>query len=90
MPNDLSIGVVVPIENYDQGPVPIMQHHLERVQLLKTLGYKTVWLRDVPFNVPDYGDAGQTFDSLTYFGYLAGQTSEIALGLPTACYATKI
>jgi luciferase-type oxidoreductase len=79
--NELSIGVVVPIEKYIDGPVPTMQHHLERVQLIEKLGFKAVWLRDVPFNVPAFGDAGQTFDPFTYLGYLAGQTSEIALGV---------
>ncbi|WP_324027260.1 LLM class flavin-dependent oxidoreductase [Maribacter sp. BPC-D8] len=38
-------------------------------------------MRDVPFNVPSFGDAGQTFDPFTYLGYLARQTSEIALGV---------
>jgi len=33
------------------------------------------------FNVPAFGDAGQTFDPFTYLGYLAGQTTEIALGV---------
>lgn len=80
-PNQLSIGIVVPIENYALGPVPSMKHHLERVKLVEKLGFKALWVRDVPFNVPSFGDAGQTFDPFTYLGYLAGQTSEIALGI---------
>ena len=36
-------------------------------------------MRDVPFHVPSFGDAGQTFDPFTYLGYLAAQTKEIAL-----------
>lgn len=35
----------------------------------------------VPFNVPSFGDAGQLFDPFTYLGFLAGQTSDIALGV---------
>ena len=31
--------------------------------------------------MPNFGDAGQTFDPFTYLGFLAGQTSEIALGV---------
>ena len=77
----LSIGLVVPIENYAQDPVPQMQQHLERVQLAEALGFSSVWLRDVPFNVPTFGDAGQTFDPFVYLGYLAGQTEKIALGV---------
>lgn len=79
--HELSIGMVVPIERYAQGPVPTMRHHLERVQLIEQLGFKALWIRDVPFNVPSFGDAGQTFDPFTYLGYLAGQTQEIALGV---------
>ncbi len=80
-PNQLSIGIVVPIENYAVNPVPTMKHHLARVQLIERLGFKALWLRDVPFNVPTFGDAGQTFDPFTYLGYLAGQTTDIALGV---------
>ncbi|MEM6698135.1 MAG: LLM class oxidoreductase [Bacteroidota bacterium] len=78
-PNQLSLGVVIPIENYAQSPVPSMKDHLKRAKLVEGLGFKALWVRDVPFNVPSFGDAGQTFDPFTYLGYLAGQTSEIAL-----------
>ena len=80
-PNQLSVGIIVPIENYASNPVPTMKHHLARVQLIERLGFKALWLRDVPFNVPSFGDAGQTFDPFTYLGYLAGQTTDIALGV---------
>lgn len=77
----LSLGIVVPIENYGQSSVPSMMHHLERVQLAEQLGFKAIWVRDVPFHVPAFGDAGQTYDPFTYLGFLAGQTKEIALGV---------
>ncbi len=77
----LSIGIVIPIENYAQSPVPTMKDHLERVQLIEELGFKALWIRDVPLHVPSFGDAGQTFDPFTYLGYLSGQTSKIALGI---------
>ena len=80
-PNELSIGVVVPIERYATGPVPTMQDHLNRVKHVEDLGFKALWIRDIPFNVPNFGDAGQTYDPFTYLGFLAGQTSEIALGV---------
>lgn len=80
-PKRLSLGVVVPIENYDQGPVPTMKDHLTRVQLIERLGFTALWIRDVPFNVPAFGDAGQTFDPFTYLGFLASQTESIALGI---------
>jgi luciferase-type oxidoreductase len=80
-PGQLSIGLVVPVETYPNGPVPSMERHVERVQLAEALGFSAVWLRDVPFNVLSFGDAGQTFDPFVYLGALAAQTSSIALGV---------
>ena len=79
--DELSIGIVMPIENYDQGLVPNMEHHLERVELIEELGFKSLWIRDVPFNVPSFGDAGQMYDPFTYLGFLAAKTTKIALGV---------
>ncbi len=58
-----------------------MLNHLERVELAEQLGFKAVWVRDVPMNVPTFGDAGQTYDPFTYLGYLAGRTNKIVLGI---------
>ena len=54
---------------------------MERVQLAEALGFSAVWLRDVPFNVPSFGDAGQMFDPFVYLGLLAARTERIALGV---------
>lgn len=80
-PNRLSLGVVVPLENYADGPVPTMTRHLERVQLAEALGFSAIWLRDVPFNVPSFGDAGQLYDPFVYLGLLSARTERIALGV---------
>ena len=80
-PGKLSVGLVVPIESYMASPVPTMNRHLERVQFAESLGFSALWLRDVPFNVPSFGDAGQTFDPWVYLGYLAAKTETIALGV---------
>lgn len=58
-----------------------MQRHIERVQLAEELGFAAVWIRDVPFNVPTFGDAGQTFDPFVYLGMLAAKSQTIALGV---------
>ncbi len=79
--NRLSVGLVVPLETYRTSPVPTMARHIERVQCAEELGFSAVWLRDVPFNVPSFGDAGQLFDPFVYLGLLAGQTRRIALGV---------
>ncbi len=79
--NRLSLGLVVPLENYSTGSVPAMTRHMERIQLAEELGFSAIWLRDVPFNVPSFGDAGQMYDPFVYLGLLAGQTERIALGV---------
>ena len=80
-PGRLSLGVVVPLENYSTSPVPDMNRHVECVQLGEELGFSAIWLRDVPFNVPSFGDAGQLFDPFVYLGLLAASTERIALGV---------
>lgn len=77
----LSLGLVIPLESYPNSPVPTMAHDVERVQLAEALGLAAVWLRDVPFNVPSFGDAGQMYDPFVYLGALAAQTQHIALGV---------
>jgi len=80
-PGQLSLGLVIPVEHYPGGPVPTIERHIERAQLAEALGFAAVWLRDVPFNVPSFGDAGQLFDPFVYLGVLAARTSDIALGV---------
>lgn len=80
-PGRLSLGLVVPLEAYPNSAVPSMTDHLARVQMAEQLGFSAVWLRDVPFNVPSFGDAGQVFDPFVYLGLLAGATQEISLGV---------
>jgi len=63
------------------GSVPTMNNHLGSVQLMERLGFKSVWIRVVLFNVPSFGDAGETFDPFTCLGYLIAQNKEIALGV---------
>ena len=79
-PRKLSIGLVLPIEAYAVGAEPTMEAHLETAKLAEELGFSALWLRDVPFNVPSFGDAGQMFDPFVYLGTLAAVTTEIALG----------
>lgn len=77
----LTLGLVLPLEEYRSSAIPSMEFHLQRVQLAESLGFAAVWLRDVPFNVSSFGDAGQIYDPFVYLGLLAGQTSSIALGV---------
>jgi luciferase-type oxidoreductase len=80
-PHQLSLGLVVPVANYSQTVVPDMTGHIERAQRAEALGFCALWLRDVPFNVPSFGDAGQIYDPFVYLGVLAAVTRNIALGV---------
>ena len=80
-PDRLTLGLVVPIERYATSAEPSMRRHAERVKLAEDLGFSALWLRDVPFNVPTFGDVGQMFDPFVYLGYLAAWTERIALGV---------
>lgn len=84
----MSVGVELPLDNdfaahraSELGAgVPDLTHHRFRAQLADKLGYKALWLRDVPLWIPGFGDAGQVFDPFAYLGYLAGVTEDILLG----------
>ena len=80
-PGQLSVGLVVPLESYADSAVPDMARHVQRAQMADELGFSALWLRDVPFNVPSFGDAGQVFDPFVYLGALAVSTRDIALGV---------
>lgn len=80
-PDTLTFGLCVPIESYPDSPVPTMDRFVDRVQLAEACGFTSIWLRDVPFNVPSFGDAGQLYDPFVSLGLLAGATQHIALGV---------
>lgn len=80
-PNKLSIGLVLPIENYSNSPIPSMDEHLKLVKLAESLNFSTLWLRDIPFNMPSFGDVGQIYDPFVYLGMLCAITSKIMLGI---------
>lgn len=80
-PGDLTVGLVVPLDAHQGSPVPDMARHVERAGMADKLGFAALWLRDVPFNVPTFGDAGQMFDPFVYLGLLSGVTRDIALGV---------
>lgn len=64
--------------------VPDLSEHLQRVQLADRLGFRALWLRDVPLYDPHFGDAGQVFEMFTYLGYLAASTQHALLGTAAA------
>ncbi|MGU7776166.1 LLM class oxidoreductase [Burkholderia sp. MR1-5-21] len=83
-PNRLTLGFILPLEGYPDTPVPTMKDHAALTRLADELGFAALWARDVPTYDPQFGDVGQIFDPFTYLGFLAANTSRIALGTGSA------
>lgn len=79
-PGKLTFGFIMPLEGYPNSPFPNMADHQRLAKIADDAGFAALWMRDVPFYDPNFGDTGQMFDPFVYLGYLAGQTSRIALG----------
>ncbi|KML58108.1 luciferase [Burkholderia cepacia] len=88
-----SVGIELPLDN-DWSPagdakrqrdgrrpgVPDLEIRAELAQLADTLGFRALWVRDVPVYDPSFGDAAQVYETFSYLGYLAGITRNILLG----------
>jgi luciferase-type oxidoreductase len=70
----------MPLETYPDQPAPTMQDHLQMARRADDAGFTALWMRDVPFYDPSYGDVGQVFEPLVYIAVLATVTKSIALG----------
>ncbi|WP_089970160.1 LLM class oxidoreductase [Lihuaxuella thermophila] len=91
--NRMTFGVELPLDT-DWSPeglkqakqegrpfgVPNMERHAEYARLADQLGFRSMWIRDVPlFDPYGFGDAAQLFDPFAYLGYLAAITQDIIL-----------
>lgn len=79
-PGHLSIGFVAPLEGYPDSPAPTMANHAVMARLADDVGIAALWLRDVPFYDPTFGDVGQILDPMVYAGWLSAMTRNIAIG----------
>ena len=79
-PGQLTIGLILPLETHPDRPAPTMRDHVAMAKRADELGFAALWMRDVPFYDPSYGDVGQVFDPMVYISYLAAFTQRIALG----------
>lgn len=79
-PGRMTLGFVAPLEGYPDGPAPNMARHAEMASLADDVGVAALWLRDVPFYDPNFGDVGQILDPLVYAGWLAAATRNLAIG----------
>ncbi|MGO4317872.1 LLM class oxidoreductase [Agrobacterium sp. MCAB5] len=76
----LTVGLILPLESHPDNPAPTMENHIGMAQLAERHGFGALWMRDVPFFDPNYGDIGQIFEPLVYIASLAAATDSIALG----------
>lgn len=79
-PNKLTFGLIAPFKGYPEGPMPNMDDHLELAKMADKGGISALWLRDVPFYDPNFGDVGQIYDPFVDLGFLAAVTENITLG----------
>jgi luciferase-type oxidoreductase len=77
-PDRLTLGVFFPIEAF-AGDQPTMLGQEGLARRAEALGYAALWCRDVPLRDPSFGDLGQVYDPWVYLGWIAAQTTEIAL-----------
>ncbi|RKF21784.1 LLM class oxidoreductase [Altericroceibacterium spongiae] len=78
--DQLSVGLITPLEAYPDSPFPTLKDHRRIAQQAEEAGFASIWLRDVPFYDPNFGDAAQMLDPFVYAGYLAAATETITLG----------
>lgn len=79
-PGKLTFGFIMPLEAYPDSPFPTLKDHTRLARLADDAGFAALWMRDVPFYDPQFGDTGQMLDPMVYLGYLAAHTRQIALG----------
>lgn len=79
-PNKITFGLIAPFKGYSEGPMPDMSDHAELAKMADEGGISALWIRDVPFYDPNFGDAAQIYDPFVDLGYLAAITKNITLG----------
>jgi luciferase-type oxidoreductase len=79
-PNKLTFGFIAPLEGYPDSPSPTLENHVDIVRKADEIGIAALWLRDVPFYDPSFGDVGQIMDPMVYAGFLATVTRRMTIG----------
>ena len=79
-PGKLTLGLIAPLEGYPDSAAPTLENHVGMVRKADDTGIAALWLRDVPFYDPGFGDVGQIIDPIVYAGFLAAHTRQIAIG----------
>lgn len=78
--NKLTFGLIAPFKGYDKHLPDELTDIGDTAKLAENLGFSALWVRDVPFYDPHFGDVGQGLDPMVTLGYLSAKTDKIALG----------
>ena len=76
----LTLGLIAPFKGYPDTAIPDIHDLGELAVQAEQAGFSALWIRDVPFYDPNFGDVGQGLDPMVTLGYLSAKTSKIALG----------
>lgn len=78
--NELTLGLFFSLESY-KGSIPEMdlEQQMKLAKKAEEARFSSLFVRDVPLNVPSFGDAGQIYDPWVFLGYLAAHTKQISL-----------
>lgn len=79
-PGHLTFGFIAPLESYPDTVGPTLTDHIDMARKVDEADFSAIWLRDVPFYDPNFGDVGQILDPLAYAGFLAAVTRRVAIG----------
>ena len=78
--NKLTFGLIAPFKGYSQHLPDDLTDIGDTAKLAENCGFSALWVRDVPFYDPHFGDVGQGLDPMVTLGYLSAKTHKIALG----------
>lgn len=65
---------------YPDTPISDISDLGDVAKLAEDLGFSALWIRDVPFYDPNFGDVGQGLDPMVTMEYLAAKTKKIVIG----------
>ena len=54
--NKLTVGLITPLEAYPGSPFPTLRDHQTLAKKAEDAGFASIWVRDVPFYDPNFGD----------------------------------
>ncbi|RIY32635.1 hypothetical protein CJP74_03895 [Psittacicella melopsittaci] len=77
--NKLTLGVIAPFNGYAT-PFPDLSQQEKLLQILDQSPVAAIWVRDVPFYDPNFGDVGQGTDPYVTLGWYSALTKNLTLG----------